>query len=138
MTSSKTQSRIVSKVQEELNLFIKGTGVEVTEVVIGSVRVIQQGENQTIGLFQQLLSSDAGKQLMGALSEQAVELLSQTPQQAVEVKPGQGSERPSMSSASTVPVGDLQLETNEQLDVLIGQVRFNFLGYKLEVTEGLN
>jgi hypothetical protein len=125
MTSSKTQSRIVSKVQEELNLFIKGTGVEVTEVVIGSVRVIQQGENQTIGLFQQLLSSDAGKQLMGALSEQAVELLSQTPQQAVEVKPGQGSERPSMSSASTVPVGDLQLETNEQLDVLIGQVRFN-------------
>ena len=40
--------------------------------------MVKQGENQTINLFQQLLSSDVGKQLLGALGSQAAEILAQT------------------------------------------------------------
>jgi hypothetical protein len=128
MSNHKTQMRIISKVHESLSDFIKGTGVQISEVVIADIRVIKTGENQTIGIFQQLLSSDAGKQLMGTLGEHAMDILGQLPQQAVELN----SERPSLSSASTVPIGELRGETNEQLDVLIGQVsRLRILTYQI-------
>jgi hypothetical protein len=75
----KTQHRMMANVCEKLNDFIRGSGVEVTSVTISSVKVVKQGENQTIGLFQQLLASDMGKQLVGALGAHAAELLGQTP-----------------------------------------------------------
>jgi hypothetical protein len=55
ITSPRMQSKIVLKVKEDLNEFIKGSGVEVTEVTIGTVNVLKQGENQTINIFQQVL-----------------------------------------------------------------------------------
>lgn len=48
-------------------------------MTIIDMKIIKQPENQTLSLFSQLLSSDVGKQLVGALGSQAAELLKTVP-----------------------------------------------------------
>lgn len=139
INSPRMQSKILLKVRETLNEFIRGSGIDVTEVTIGTVNVIQNGENQTINLFQQVLASDVGKQLLGALGSQAAELLAQSSTVAT---PESGSHisftsmmtdhtaRTSLSSASTIPMSSVShrkqeydVPSNSTLDTLIEQVR---------------
>ena len=74
--NERTRERILGKICDALNAFFRPRGVEVGDVKIVSMQVIKQAENQTMNVFSQLLSSDVGKQLMGALGgTQALELL---------------------------------------------------------------
>lgn len=45
-------------------------GTEVTQIKITQLKVIKQGENQALSLFNTIMKSDMGTQLMGLLGPQ--------------------------------------------------------------------
>ncbi|KAI6222437.1 Phosphomannomutase [Aphelenchoides fujianensis] len=124
VTNPRTQMRMCERVRDAVNDFTKGTGVECTEVVIADVKITKPGENQTIGLFQQLMSSDVGKQLMGAIGTQAAEFLSQS----ADAKPPDHSQWPVFnptadSAAPAVPPPPTAHLTNTPLDEVVAKIR---------------
>lgn len=126
INNPRTQTRVLLNVRDTLNNFIKNTGVEVTDVSLEAIRVIKHGENQTINIFQQLLSSDVGKQLLGALGSQAVELLAEHEAEIQTTSTRSSFDQPSLSSASTIPISSLhpaEVPSNATLDSLVDQIR---------------
>lgn len=54
--------------QEDFNKFCKKLGLEITQISITHMNVIKEGENQAISLFNTLVKSDFGSQLMGQIT----------------------------------------------------------------------
>ncbi|KAI6181096.1 ATP synthase subunit gamma, mitochondrial [Aphelenchoides besseyi] len=121
LTHARTQDRIIERVKDALNEFVKGSGVEITELTFTDVQVLKSGENQTIGIFQQLLASDMGKQLIGAFGSQAAEMLSQA---ATESNHSQWPVfNPMAETPSTTTVEPRYQLSNTELDSFIEKIR---------------
>jgi hypothetical protein len=76
ITNPPTLSKILSQVQTDLNEFTKDMGVEITEVSVVKINVLQQAENQAVNVFNTLMKSDVGSQVIQTLQSHLIQHVS--------------------------------------------------------------
>uniref|UniRef100_A0A915E318 Band 7 domain-containing protein n=1 Tax=Ditylenchus dipsaci TaxID=166011 RepID=A0A915E318_9BILA len=64
LTNPTYLSNLLEDCQKEINTFCKNLGVESTKISVTQMNVVKQGENQAMNLFNTLLKSDMGSQVM--------------------------------------------------------------------------
>ncbi|KAI1733019.1 SPFH domain / band 7 family domain-containing protein [Ditylenchus destructor] len=70
LTNPTSLGNLLVQCQEQINNFCKDLGIESTKITVTQVKVMKQGENQAVGLFNTLLKSDMGSQLMNHFAPQ--------------------------------------------------------------------
>lgn len=63
-------AEILEKSQYDLNELCKSMGTEVTQVKVTQMKIIKQGENQALSLFNTIMKSDMGVQLLSLFGPQ--------------------------------------------------------------------
>uniref|UniRef100_A0AC34GX47 Band 7 domain-containing protein n=1 Tax=Panagrolaimus sp. ES5 TaxID=591445 RepID=A0AC34GX47_9BILA len=76
ITNPPVLSKILSTVQDDLNEFVREMGVEIVEVSVTKINVLKQAENQAVNVFNTLMKSDVGTQVIQSLQSHIMQNVS--------------------------------------------------------------
>jgi hypothetical protein len=118
ITNPPILSKILSKVQDDLNEFVREMGVEIVEVSVVKINILQPAENQAVNVFNTLMKSDVGTQVIQSLQSHLIQNVSSNSSENVikiplhqpPPRPPSQQQNPQSKSSSIIIPNDPEVE----------------------------
>ncbi|VDN52834.1 unnamed protein product [Dracunculus medinensis] len=125
--SGNGRKALSENLKDELGEITSSWGVEVIKIELSDIKVIKEGENMALNLFNKILKSEFGSQILGTLSKTAHEFIAEQQQQQQQYESKQ-EENPSedlIQFSSTVP-NNVEFKNTNKTEINIDEL-INYL-----------